>query len=404
MSAGIGGTNAIVNIFNFKSDDSEGLFSPGALNHVPSYLVVETGQYKAYANVTMDVTMASGNSISWSLQMYSGSTLIQSDTQQAYFGDIPTTCNEWAISETSADNLLWYTRTDCTTGATIGPSKVNIGATIIVCSRYAPQITYGQGEVIQQITTCGTYYEPGTLNQVLTFNIDRGYGNTNYISSTSGNNFKFQLKLNGITNSNYTASLRSTDNLKIGALAISTGYSVIGYSYINNVGTSSITLDQELSSFYNKGYLFSPNPLIGSINSLYETYGDVDYTFAPKANDIVLLYLSSDESILEYTILNVDSSTGKLVLNLDSPLSDIAKTELASSILKRFLILSRIDDETSVILNFIKRTGKTSYGFLIPENISRAVLANIDTITKETKQKLLGEQSIINDINGGTFG
>jgi hypothetical protein len=32
------------------------------------------------------------------------------------------------------------------------------------------------------------------------------------------------------------------------------------------------------------------------------------------------------------------------------------------------------------------------------------VLNNIDVITKEVKQKILGDQPIINDLNGGTFG
>jgi cold shock CspA family protein len=85
-------------------------------------------------------------------------------------------------------------------------------------------------------------------------------------------------------------------------------------------------------------------------------------------------------------------------------LSNILKAELANQTYKRFLILSRKVDETNVILSFTKREGKTSYGFLIPENLSPDVLANIDTITREVKQKLLSDQSIISDINGGTFG
>ena len=58
---------------------------------------------------------------------------------------------------------------------------------------------------------------------------------------------------------------------------------------------------------------------------------------------------------------------------------------------------------THIILNFIRRDGKTSYGFLIPEDINKSVLYNIDTITKEAKQKLLNDQSVISDISGGGF-
>jgi hypothetical protein len=102
----------------------------------------------------------------------------------------------------------------------------------------------------------------------------------------------------------------------------------------------------------------------------------------------------------------MNNATGLLSLTVDRPLSDGAKlnlTNTSTNQLKRFLLLSRISDETNVILSFIRREGKSSYGFLIPEDISSNVINNIDTITKEVKQKLLNDQSIINDINGGTF-
>ena len=56
------------------------------------------------------------------------------------------------------------------------------------------------------------------------------------------------------------------------------------------------------------------------------------------------------------------------------------------------LILKKIQDETNIIFSYIKPPGQTSYGFLIPENLSPDVLANIDTITKQVKQKLLADQ------------
>ena len=412
MGGGIGSTNAIINIFNYESDDTENIFNTGSLTFPPSYSVVETGQYKVSASINMDITMASGNSVTYSLEMYSGSTLIQSNTQQTFFGDLVQYCNEYTITNNSSDDWIYINYLDCVSGEPIRVGiKASGGGTPIsrvVCSRDTPVAEWYAGidyNLTITATSCSYYTVPGTLDQTLTFNIDRGYGNTNYVTATNGNTLKFQLKLNGVTTPNYTASLRSTDSLKIGSLSISTGYSSTSCPYIDSYGSSSITFDQELSSFYNKGYLFLPNPLNGTVNSLYGTYGDVDYQFTPKVNDVVLLYLS-DNSILEYTVLSVNTSTstGKLTLNLDSPLSNIAKSNLGTSAFKRFLLLSRIDDETNVILNFIKRDGKTSYGFLIPETISSTVLANIDTITKEVKQKLLNDQPIINDISGGSFG
>jgi cold shock CspA family protein len=144
-------------------------------------------------------------------------------------------------------------------------------------------------------------------------------------------------------------------------------------------------------------------PLTGSLNSLYDEYGDVDYPFEINPYDIALIYLS-DGTYIETRILQVYKQSGLIRLKLDISLSNTLKAELANQTYKRFLILSRKIDETNVILSFTKREGKTSYGFLIPENLSTEVLANIDTITREVKQKLINDQNVISDINGGTFG
>ena len=70
----------------------------------------------------------------------------------------------------------------------------------------------------------------------------------------------------------------------------------------------------------------------------------------------------------------------------------------------KFLFIKRIPDETSVYLKFQKRPGGTSYGFLIPENLAKDVVANIDTITSQIKQKLIVDQPpIIGSVDGGGF-
>ena len=102
-----------------------------------------------------------------------------------------------------------------------------------------------------------------------------------------------------------------------------------------------------------------------------------------------------------------DSVDPLLRVKLDSPLPSLLRTDLANSgggLYRYFLVLSRRPDETSAYLTFKKREGKTSYGFIIPNDISPDVLAKIDVITKEVKQKLLNEQSAIDNISGGTFG
>ena len=420
MSAGIGGTNAVVNIFNNAINTPSiptQYYYPGALNHVPTYSAQETGQYRVNASVDMNITMASGSHATWSLEMYNGPTLIDSSTQQVYFGNITANCKYYTVVNTS-DNFYVITYTACNDGTI---SYINLGpydTVAVPCSRTYPVTRYSGGDndggiAGPEVNTtedpvCGTYTIPGSTTQNISFNIDKGTNNSNYISLTggtglTGDKLTFQLRLLGISSNNYTASL-NTGNLSIGSLALSTGYSVTNCPYITGSTSTSITFTNSLSNFYNGGYLFTPNPVSGSTNSLYGTYFDVDYTFDPKENDIVVLHLS-DSSVLEYIIsrVSINPTTNELTLHFNEELSLPTIFDLTNNNYRRFLLLSRRKDETNVVLNFIKRNGKSSNGFLIPENISQTVLNNIDVITKEVKQKILGDQPIINDLNGGTF-
>jgi hypothetical protein len=217
--------------------------------------------------------------------------------------------------------------------------------------------------------------------------------------------FKFQME--GNSTSSFTASL-DTGNLRVSSLAASLGYASTPYPYFSSASiatgsnSSEIIFSPGVSGFHGGDYLFVPNPLSGSISTLYDEYGDVDYNFVINPFDIILIYLS-DNTFVEARVLNVYSQAGLLRVSLDIELSATLKSELANQTYTRFLVLSRRKDETNLILSFTKRDGKTSYGFLIPENISPTVLANIDTITKEVKQKLLNDQPAIDNINGGSF-
>lgn len=236
-----------------------------------------------------------------------------------------------------------------------------------------------------------------------TFNINIPSQNLN-----DGDSLIFKFQMEGNTTSNFTASL-GTGNLKVSSLAASLGYTSTSISYFSSASialgsnTNEIIFSPGVSGFHGGNYIFVPNPLSGSASTLYDTYGDVDYNFVINPFDIILIYLS-DNTYVEARVLKVYTQSGLLHVGLDIELSSTLKSELANQTYQRFLVLSRKQDETNVILSFTKRDGKTSYGFLIPENISSAVLDNIDTITREVKQKLLNDQSVISDINGGTFG
>ena len=250
-----------------------------------------------------------------------------------------------------------------------------------------------------------------TTNNNFTINIPS-------VALNAGEKLIFKFGVTNISpNSDFTASINE-GSLKVSSLAASTGYSVVtqtsGTGFFHSASmadttnnTTDIVLSSALSGFWNNNYIFVPNPLTGSISTLYDgavKYGDVDYPFAsnPPTHDIVLVYLN-DGTYIESRVVKENLSGSYLRLTLDKPLSSTLKSALAEQTYTRFLFLSKREDETNVHLSFTKRDGKTSYGFLIPEDINKSVLDNIDTITKEAKQKLLNDQSVISDISGGGF-
>jgi hypothetical protein len=213
-----------------------------------------------------------------------------------------------------------------------------------------------------------------------------------------GDNLFFKFQIQNPTTNNFTASFIpvASAQMTIQTQAGDTGYNSTNCSYFNTASmassTNTITLSTGITNYYGSQYLFTPNPTANTNNSLYDIYGDTDYTFNPKPNDIVFTYLS-DGTYKENTITLVSISGSSLVLTLNTDITNLYKTDLINGTYKRFLILSRVEDETNAYATFKKRDGTTSYGFIIPSNIAPSVLANIDTITKEVKLKLLADQS-----------
>jgi hypothetical protein len=225
------------------------------------------------------------------------------------------------------------------------------------------------------------------------------------INLTAGDTITFKFKLSGSNTSNFTASFLSAGSLSINSLSVATGYLSTTCAYFDSASiatsvasgsgsTNTITFKPGLSNFFGGDYIFNPSPITGSQNSLYPTYGDVDYPFYIKPQDIILTYLS-DNTYIESRVLSSSFSGNYLQIQLNTILSNRYIADIESGSYKKFLILSRQEDETNAYLTFKKREGSTSYGFIIPQNIAPDVLANIDTITKEVKQKILSDQSSV---------
>jgi hypothetical protein len=154
-------------------------------------------------------------------------------------------------------------------------------------------------------------------------------------------------------------------------------------------------LNEGLSQFFGPLYFFDPlnanvtASVTSSYQNLYNQYGEINYPFVLEPNDkIVIQAIDSNGPTLEYTVSNVQF-LGSQSLAYIYVREDIDGYFNACSKFHKILFLKRLVDETSVILNFNKPEGKTSYGFSISENISPAVINNIDIITKNVNQQLV---------------
>ena len=276
---------------------------------------------------------------------------------------------------------------------------------------YITDADYNSSEIISNCSDTyilGTpkLYEPpvSKLSDTLNFEVTSPFESFVVDDKIS---YEFITGSNGFNTTNFTASVLAGGLFYNTLSEYQVGSNPFATSSLNNLpapfisGSLNNTLILNSSLSYFKDYLFMPtgsSPI--AKNSLFDTYGDVDYNFSPKAGDFISIYYSG--GYFESSILNVYTDIlGKINLTVSSELpSNLTKLAFANGDITKFIILSKVDDETNLILTFDKKPGNTSLGFIIPNNLHPDVLANIDVITKEVKQKLidLGTNS-----GGGTF-
>ena len=451
-------SGTVNNIFDTVTLGSQYL-KAGNLSLYPTYSVQEGGNHKVSGSLSMAITMSEGGTSTWILDVFkNGSSTGVTSTQTFTINNSATASLYPYTSSQSVYISLAYSFSDIVyrsgissvsnkpilLGGTSHPagttfykyyvplySTYTVGGfgscnlTDFIGSEWYSLYDLGptiSGDVIGSCDNVYAYDVGVQFWSIIDFDDPAGPQsatfaiNSSTVNADANDILSIRFKNTVSSSNNFTASFTSPGSLFIGSLSLSTGYASTDCPYFNSASMAisasitgsddTIVFDNGVSSFYGGGYSFVPNPLTGSASSLYGEYGDVDYPFLIKPYDVLVIYLS-DSTYVESTILSVTGG-GSLPLNikLDSPLSALLRSDLTvgSGTYRSFLILSKIPDETSAYLTFKKRGGKTSYGFIIPNNIAPDILTNIDTITREVKQKLVNEQSVINDINGGTFG
>jgi len=435
-------TGKMFNLFNKEISDSSNIFTPGNSTATSaSYTALDSGDYKLIASFDLSLAIPLGGSGSYTLKLLKNGAAFSPAIENTQNFSIR---NDATASLIGHDELVTYqsalfpTTVVSTKPILMGGTSYPIGTSFTQWNSYfytGSCSSFGEGSSNWYSIPFTTYAGPMTCAPVepaynrfafsnFLYTIDDFNTPTGIITKTVSINKPqsdpITLTKNDILTlefsqsyisvigggSVYTASI-TQGSLEISSLATTTGYSFTSYPYFNSsslsasiaVGSGSniITFTSAISNFNNAGYQFVPNPLSGSVSSLYSisaSYGDVDYQFNINPYDMVVAQLS-DNSYVESRILSSSISSSLLQVYLDSDMSSLFKTNIMSGSYQRFLLLKKVEDETNVHLSFTKRTGKTSYGFLIPEDINQSILNNIDTITKEAKQKLLNDQSVV---------
>jgi hypothetical protein len=430
----------IYNLFRKNLDNADPTYADGneyysqpSANTFSTYSIQETSNQRFVANFAIQVEFPSVNlsgSLQFNIKKVGGATLASQSLAVAS-GFTSTRRTDWEYAKKTGN---YYTLPQATkiyndsgdlvetlSSGTIlrsiqaGPAVINYGGysgcNFVTSAEYWVVEGYYYG-ISEQYSTCDDIYTlpsvsgpfnrslytlpSSRLTNTLYFNV-----NTDFTQFTVNDKVGFELITGsgGFNTTNFTASVLGYDpNTKVGVLYNTLQENQIGTNplatddagtkpFISGSYLNSLVLNSSLSYF--KDYLFLPS---GSTwrNSLYNTYGNVENTFSPKVGDYVAVYYPN--GYFESSVSNVYfDGNGKLNLDLSNELpSYLKRPTFVDADITKFLYLSKINDETNVVLQFNKTVDQpTSLGFIIPNNLHPDVLANIDNITKEVKQKLV---------------
>lgn len=286
------------------------------------------------------------------------------------------------------------TAPDPLSGGTNITGSVRTSGTFRACSSVTSYtFQYINNAIIYERNTSvegnGDWYSTATstLDSTQTFALS-----TDSTNLTQGDIIEVKLQQDYMSTTNFTSSFTSAgtlgisqDNQVIGLYPFATS-SLVTSSFISqSVGTSRLVLNNSLSSYY--GYQFLPNFSTGSIasSSLFSKYGAVDFPFTLGVGDLAVL--KENNLYQEYEVQSISNqSNGALVIDVTP---EINTSFLPITDLTEVLFLTKRQDETNVVFNFPKKPGQTSYGLVIPNNISPDILKNIDSVVKEIQSKLI---------------
>jgi hypothetical protein len=210
----------------------------------------------------------------------------------------------------------------------------------------------------------------------------------NHIGEIWGDNYftdLISLNANDTVQLSYTASFPSSSFVSISQDFNNNVTSPLG-NYITLTSAISNIIFNPPNQIIITGSLFGvmndyyDPSVVGFSSSLYESYGDVDFPFIINPGDLVKVVSNSITYILD--VSSVQQTSSSFIINT-------AETFNITTNITEVLFISRVPDETNIIINFNKRPGQTSLGLVVPENVDPNILSSINDITSVVKTKLI---------------
>ena len=179
-------------------------------------------------------------------------------------------------------------------------------------------------------------------------------------------------------------------------IPINTGSINLLFSSSYQTGGNILPMTEVMGRFFNVSGSTEFLPEISS--SLYPLLGDVNYTTEIEPGDFIILYYVGSEIGLagngdlypiSRRIIDIvkDGDSVKSIQVYPDMLPYITAANI--NLYEKLVFIKKQPDESIVILQGKKRPGKTSYGFLVPQDINPYILQNINTLQSTIQSQIL---------------
>ncbi len=404
----------IYNLYpSIKIDDNDNYVVGSELTKTfSSFTIPSTGQYTFNAKLSLKIKLKKRDSIArYTLGIYKNSpldvnSLLQSETLEFvnnkttdYYDFITTNTNSsgwnylfssyWGVNENASLSIPFNISAIWTKSQT---GLDSIGSWAIFSNQYGystPKIYEVNGNYRDIVG----YVSTKTLDFRLPFDA------TTNINLNLGSDFKKGEKVYFILSED-VLSETEIDTVRIisGEVNVNINGKILDpetKDLIVSMSGNSVVINGNLSYHSNIESLFNPTN-----STLYKKYGDIESNFSLEVGDYIRFFNKNTNEYNVHQITSVTKATGvsayidlyfpEITLGVTPPLLDSLTADSYSEV----LFYRRLKDETVVMLNYNISDLNTSYGLVIPQNISEETMNNIDQIIKELKTKLINENNI----------